>query len=783
MNTKVFKLLEYDKIIEIISTYAHSDLGRQACLSLQPSIDYTEVAELLQKTDEALSIILTKPSHPLCGFSDISLEISRLNASSPLNCGELLRLNGVFKAARLAQNNIGHESPSLHSMSKRLFYDEDAIKAVDNAIISETEVSDSASPALRAIRRKIASEHESIREKLQSVIKNPDTSKYLMEDIVTLRGGRYVVPVRQEFKGALPGIVHDQSGSGQTLFVEPMAVVESNNRLRVLEAEEKAEIERILLELSKLFMPYCTELRTDLLVLVELDIIFSKAQYSKNIKGVLPKLNDEGILNIKSGRHPLLNKETVVPVSIAIGGEYRGLIITGPNTGGKTVTLKLAGLLQLLMQTGVFVSAEFGTQMCVFQKVFADIGDEQSIEQSLSTFSSHMKNIIDITENADEHSLVLLDELGAGTDPSEGAALSIAILEEMKYFGATVLATTHYSEIKAYALSENYYLNAGMEFDLNTLSPTYKLFMGIPGMSNAFLIAGRLGLPNSIIERAKTHLSEEHKRFEAVLERAEQERLLSVQKKEQLDAEYALMERERQESAQKLERAQQKSDEIIEKAKEKANDLLREARDEMESLISELKQKKQQDHLSEREITDAAQTARERHKHQSAKYTKKRQVRAKNQINPNTLLSGEDVFILSVNTKGTVLTLPDAKGNLTVMAGMMKLNVNISELERLQEPVKLTGKREGSVSLKNEPAKLSVDVRGLDLESALMEVDKYLDTCALQKLTEVTIIHGKGTGVLMKGIRTHLRGHRHVSNARAGMYGEGEMGVTVVTLK
>ena len=590
MHKRVFGILEYDKILQMLSAYAHSDTGVKAALLLQPAEDVQETRRLLQETSEAESILYKQPTLPIAAFSDIQTEMQRLHAGASLNCAEILRTASVMKAAKKAKQGVHADaSPLLYRYAQDLYYSDEMIRTIDSSILSEELVSDEASSALRDIRRKIVRENESIKERLSAFIKEPASAKYLQESIITLRQGRYVVPVKQEHKGAVKGLVHDQSGSGQTLFIEPMAVVEANNRLRMLEAEEKAEIERILKQISDELRPFETELKYSVENLTALDVIFAKAILAKAMKAVMPHISEEGVTDIREGRHPLIDPAKVVPVSVKLGGEFKGLIITGPNTGGKTVTLKLCGLLHLMAQSGLYIPAALGTKLTVYKKIFADIGDEQSIEQSLSTFSSHMRNITSILKYADKRSLVLLDELGAGTDPAEGAALAMSILEELENLKAHVLATTHYSEIKAFAMSSGYYENAGMEFDVESLSPTYHLFIGIPGSSNAFRISEKLGLKPWIIERARQHLSEESIRFEQVITEAEEQREKATKERHEIEKikHTALALSQKLEQDEK--KSEEKKDELIRKAREEALNIIKAARQEAEEIIDGLK--------------------------------------------------------------------------------------------------------------------------------------------------------------------------------------------------
>jgi len=782
MHKRVFGILEYDKILSMLKGHCVSDTGGQAALELYPGEEAADVKRLLNETYEAESMLIKQPSLPVAAFSDVRTEVKRLKTGASLNCAEILRAASVLKAAKRAKQGIVQDGEGiLYNRAEPLFYSDELIRTIDTAILSEDEVSDDASPALRDIRRRIIRENEGVREKLQTLIRDTGNAKYLQDAIVTMRAGRFVVPVKQEHRGAVKGIVHDQSGSGQTLFVEPLAVVEANNRLRMLEAEEKAEIERILEEISAKIRPHADELNGDVSILTYLDLVFAKAGLARSMRAVLPAINESGVIDIREGRHPLIDPAKVVPVSVKLGESFKGLIITGPNTGGKTVTLKLCGLLQLMAQSGLFVPAELGTKLPVFGKIFADIGDEQSIEQSLSTFSSHMKNITSILRYADKRSLVLLDELGAGTDPAEGAALAMSILEELEKKGASVLATTHYSEIKAFALSSRFYENAGMEFDVESLSPTYRLFIGIPGLSNAFQISEKLGLKKGVIERARTLMSEESLRFNEIITEAEVQR--EKAQKERREAENlknSTLELSERLKEQEL-RAEEKKEDILRKAREEALLIVRNARDETESIIGELK--KTAAHAPA-DVTRAAESARKRVKLRmeglQADTVRKRKAGG---AKAEDLISGTPVHILSLDAKATVIRPPDARGNVEVQAGMMKLTVKTDDLEMAQEKDKKAYRERNSVQLAVKSISLEIDLRGHAIDEALIELDKYLDDAYVAGLTEVFVIHGKGTGALRLGIREFLRRHPHAGAFRDGRFGEGEMGVTVVSLK
>ena len=778
MNERVIKKLEFDKILMMLSEKACSDPGKQAALSLTPKKNIRSIKRLLDETLEAESVLMRAARTPMSGFSDIGREIARLKAGADLGCRELLRVLGVLKAARRAKSALSGEDAGnglLKNMAQSLYYSVSTIDELDAAIISEDALADNASPELFSIRKKIMRENDGIRERLNAILRSPRYKDCLQDAIVTMRNGRYVVPVKQEHKKDLKGLVHDQSASGQTVFIEPMDVVEANNRLRELELSEAAEIERILHVFSENLREIGPQLKDDLDILTQMDVIFAKAALASVMKASPPEMTEERTMLIKNGRHPLIAAPAVVPVSLRIDGGCTGLIITGPNTGGKTVTLKLVGLLALMAQCGLFVPADGGTVLPVFSALFADIGDEQSIEQSLSTFSSHMMNITRIIRDADKNSLVLLDELGAGTDPAEGAALAMAILEELTARGCQVLATTHYSEIKAFAMASDQYENACMEFNVKTLSPTYKLIMGIPGVSNAFEISKKLGLGEDIIGRARQHMSEETVKFEQLIGEAERQRELAQIKEQQAENFRRTAQSIKDKSDTELKKAKEKSETIIANAHEKALDILKDARDEAERVIKELKSANA---LRQEEINAARKGLTD--KIDEAAAGLRRTPERKSSVKPDDIGEGDAVRLIGHGVNAVVLKKP-RDGKVYVQAGALKMSVGIDEIEPAGKEKKVTpvgGFRRGNVT-----AGLQIDLRGMTLDEAVLETDKYLDEAFLSGQHEVTIIHGKGTGVLRTGIRDFLKTHAHVESFRQGKYGEGESGVTIVTIK
>ncbi len=776
MDQKVLSKLEFDKIRERLADAALSESGRQAALRVSPQAGAAAVRRLLDETSEAESVLMRAAASPMSGFSDISAELARLKAGADLGCRELLKVLGVLKAARRARNGLKESgAEKLWEMARQLDYDDKLIKTLDDAIENETALSDGASAELASIRRRMIRENEGIRERLTAITRSAKYKEYLQDAIVTTRGGRYVVPVKQEHKRHISGLVHDQSASGQTLFIEPMEVVEANNRLRELELAEAAETERLLHVFSERLREHAETLKLDFEVLTALDVIFAKAHLASAMKASPPSVSEDGALVIKNGRHPLIDPGKVVPVSLTIDNGYKGLIITGPNTGGKTVTLKLAGLLCLMAQCGLFVPADGGTALPVYNAVFADIGDEQSIEQSLSTFSSHMANITRIVSKAGRRSLVLLDELGAGTDPAEGAALAMAILEALEEKGCTVLATTHYSEIKAFATASAYYQNACMAFSLKTLSPTYQLIMGVPGVSNAFEIAAKLGLNEAVIARAREHMSEETIKFEQLIGEAARQKEIAERKEQQAELDRRTAQSIRDKSDTELKKAQEKARNLVDKAHEQAIEILREAREEAERVIAELKQAKS---ARQEDINAARRVLSDKIGEMAAHLRTAPQTNSGTR--PEDITVGDTVRLISHNVYATVLKAP-RDGGVYVQAGALKLTVPLSDVMPAQPENK--PKSIGGFKRSGETPGMSVDLRGMTLDEAVMQADMYLDEAFLAGQTEVLLIHGKGTGVLRSGLRQYLKTHAHVKSFRAGQYGEGEDGVTVVTLK
>ncbi|MFT9496844.1 endonuclease MutS2 [Anaerosolibacter sp.] len=792
MNSRTLRVLEYEKIRDMLLEKVESSLGRALAEKLEPSIHMETVMEWQKETSEAAGILIQRGNVSLGGVHDLSYHVRRAEIGSYLYPGQLLEVSDTLRAARKLKTMFkeSKEGEGKYPIMEGYIGQISTMKVIEDrineCIISDEEISDHASPELRNIRRQMESKHAAIRNKLNSITSSSQMQKYLQDAIVTQRQDRYVVPVKQEHRGNVPGLVHDQSSSGATLFVEPMAVVELNNELRELKIKEQIEIERILRELTALVGEKSTEIRCNQEVLKKLDFIFAKGKLSVKMRAIEPKLNNRGYLRIKNGRHPLLDVKNVVPTNIWNGDEFSTLIITGPNTGGKTVTLKTVGLFTLMAQSGLNVPADFGTELSVFHQVFADIGDEQSIEQSLSTFSSHMTNIVEILGKVEESSLILLDELGAGTDPTEGAALAIAILDHLYGLGVRTIATTHYTELKQYALTTKGVQNASVEFDVETLSPTYKLLIGVPGKSNAFEISKRLGLGGYIIDKAKESISNEDIAFEDLLTSIEKDKQKAEQERDNAIRLKLAIQQQKEEYDRKSEKLEEQREKLLREAREEARRILREAKEDADQIIKELRTLSQE--VEEKEKNRRIEEARKGLRDKLGQVDEGLGLGVSLGVNtkpPKQLRLGDSVLILSLNQKGNVVTVPDANGDLTVQVGIMKINVNVENL-RLDREEKEKGKKTGTGKImksKAENIKSSIDLRGQLLEEALLNTDKYLDDAYLAGIQEVTIIHGKGTGVLKDGIKQLLRGHKHVKSSREGAYGEGGAGVTVVELK
>lgn len=784
MEKRVLKTLEYDKILAMLKERASCCISRELVDTMEPSGDFDTVERELKLTAEAETLFYKTGHSPVDDFPDMRHCLERMHAALFLSTGELLGIASCLKAARIAKDilakEVGEES-YLYNLAGLLITHRSAEEEINRCIINEDEIFDGASPALARIRRAMRLANEKVREKLNSMIRSTAYQKYLQEPIITIRNGRFVIPVKQEYRQQVPGLIHDQSSSGATLFIEPSAAVELGNEYKKLLAEEADEIERILTELTAMLAPYADEIREDLNIMGQIDLVFAKAKLSRELNAVMPRLNRNNYVRIVRGRHPLIPADRVVPIDIWIGRDYRSLIITGPNTGGKTVTLKIVGLFALMVQSGIFVPANEGSEFPVFEHIYADIGDEQSIEQSLSTFSSHMKNIVGILDKADENSLVLLDELGAGTDPIEGAALAMSILEELNDRHCICVSTTHYSEIKAFAMTHEGMENASMEFDIDRLCPTYRLYIGIPGKSNAFEISSRLGLPNSIIDKAKGFLKGEDVRFEDIISSAQSQHRIAEEERKMAEEARAELEKLRADAERERKKLDEDRNRLQAKAKEDAKRIVADTKREMEKLIVEIRSIKDID----RSAADRAiQAARDTLRATETAVNKKEAIKKEDNTKPpKTVRAGDTVNIVTLDQKATVLSAPDSKGEVMVQAGVMKLNVKLKDI-RLIEEKKAAAPTSGKVGLgAGKQVGLELDVRGMLVDEANIMVDRYLDDAYNAGLSEVNIIHGKGTGALRAGVQAFLKRHPLVKGYRMGSYGEGDAGVTVVTLK
>ena len=783
MQKRTLRVLEFTKIREQLADLAVTEMGREICLALEPETNLEEVRAAQQETEESTVVIQYLGSSPLSAFADVRSSLSLAEKGATLSPKALLEVATMLRVSRNVRDALVTDretTPELTRMGSGLSDGRRIELDITDAILSEDEIADHASSALADIRRHLRGATDRIKDKLNQMVHSPNFQKYMQDPIITVRNGRYVIPVRAEFRAQVPGLVHDQSGSGATLFIEPMAAVEMGNELKQWELKERQEIERILASLSAEIAPVSQTLREDVETLARLDFIFAKGLLSRSMHAVSPKLNKDGYINIIRGRHPLIDPDKVVPSSLWLGKEFTELIITGPNTGGKTVTLKTVGLFTLMAQAGLQVPADLGTEMAVFEQVFADIGDEQSIEQSLSTFSGHMTNIVTIMKEVTPNDLVLFDELGAGTDPTEGAALAQSILTRLLHIKVRTMATTHYSELKAFALSTKGVENASVEFNVETLRPTYRLSIGVPGKSNAFEISRRLGLPENLIEAARQTLSSDSIRFEDVIANAEYHR--QVAERERQLAEDAAKETVRlRDEAEKLRREmEEKRETMMRKSREDARRLMENTRRESEAILSDLRRLRKS--AGTEADVNGVRKRLDKDMDELAEGLKTNQEDASQA--PKTVNPGDHVKILTINQEGTVLSKPDDKGDVQLQAGIMKFKANLSQLRLLK---KTEEKQKTSVMAKTgameRTVRMECDVRGMTLDEAILTVDQYLDAAIMAGMGEVSIIHGKGTGVLRSGIQQELRRHPHVKKQRLGIYGEGEDGVTIVTLK
>lgn len=785
MNERLLRVLEFNKIKENLRKYAVTSGGKELVDNLAPYSSAYEVREALEESREALELLIKKGNPPFEGLHDVREGIERAKKGGCLNPAQLLYIGNMLRCTSRIQEYLTRKEeeesfPKLEDLAYILTPIKNLENEIEYAIVSEEEISDRASSTLHNIRRSLKEKNSSVRDKINSIVRS--NAKYLQDAIYTMRGDRYVLPVKAEYKGAVPGLVHDQSSTGATLFIEPMSLVNLNNEIKELKLKEQAEIERILWALSKKVKDNSDVCSSNMKILLQIDFIFAKGKYASSIDGMMPKVNEDGSFNLVGAKHPLIDRDKVVPSDIYLGNNFSVLMVTGPNTGGKTVTIKTVGLLHLMGMSGLLIPTRDDSSISFYREVFADIGDEQSIEQSLSTFSSHLTNIVGIMREADRDSLVLFDELGAGTDPTEGAALATAIIETLKERGTKIIGTTHYSELKGYALKTPGVENASVEFDVETLRPTYRLLIGVPGKSNAFEISRRLGLDDFVIEKAKGFVSEENMQFEDLIRDLQEKSIIAnrdAREAERIKIETEKIKRTYEEKLKRLEttrdkaynEARREAKEIISAAKDEADEILKAMR-ELEKLgISgggrkrlEEERKKLKDSLEDRE-----------------KALIKERENAGEVIEKVTL--GMEAFLPSLNQKVIIISMPDNRGEVQVEAGIMKISVKLKDLRKAEKTKeeKVRKKREVKLNLRSVESRL--DLRGLDAEEACYRTDKYLDEAYMANLGEVTIVHGKGTGILRKAINDMLKRHPHVKSYRLGAYGEGGDGVTMVELK
>ena len=791
MNQKTLTKLEYNKIIGLLEEEASSFRGRQLCRRLKPMTDLDKINIFQEQTAAAYTRIIRKGRFSFGDAAPVEESMKRLEIGGDLSISELLRICRLLKNTARAKAYGRHDTQEDSADCLDAYFDcleplTLLANEIDRCIISEEEIADDASSTLKHIRRNINAVNDRVHATLNSLV-NGSLRSYLQDPIITMRGDRYCLPVKSEYRGQVQGLIHDQSSTGSTLFIEPMAVVKLNNDLKELYAKEQEEIQAILADLSAQAASYVEAIRDDYRAMTDLDFIFARGALALTMRASRPVFNQEGRIHIREGRHPLLDPRTVVPITVSLGDDFTLLIITGPNTGGKTVSLKTVGLFTLMGQAGLHIPAGDRSELSVFRQVYADIGDEQSIEQSLSTFSSHMTNIVSFLKKVDEQSLVLFDELGAGTDPTEGAALAIAILSYMHKRGIRTMATTHYSELKVYALSTDGVENACCEFDVESLRPTYRLLIGVPGKSNAFAISGKLGLPEFIIEDARKRLSEQDISFEDLLSDLEASRRTIEQERAEIQAYRKETQELKAQAEQRRQKLEEQRDRIIREANEKASAILREAKEVADETIRNF-HKFGKENISAAEMEKERERLRQKIKNTQADAAVK-PVKQKKKYKASDFKLGESVKVLSMNLTGTIGSLPDARGNVTVQMGILRSQVNISDLEIIEEPSPYTAKKFSRTSKssmkmgKSLTVSPEINLLGKTVDEAVAELDKYLDDAILSHLNTVRVVHGKGTGALRKGIHEYLRRQKHVKSYRLAEFGEGDAGVTIVELK
>lgn len=787
MNKKALKVLEFYKIKDIIKKFTATSAAKELIDELEPYNSLYEVKEHLEETNEALSLLMKKGSPPFEGAYDVREGISMAEKGFTLMPLQLLRIANIERCARRFKDYIHNREDEdslrvLEDVCVGITPVKQLEEAILKAIVSEEEIADRASITLFNIRKTLKDKTTSVKDKVNSMVRS--YSNYLQENIYTIRGDRYVIPVKSEYKGQVPGLVHDQSSSGATLFIEPMGLVNLNNEIKELMLKEKAEINKILGELSERVYDNIDFVKNNANIVYELDFIFAKAKYASEIGAICPLVNEDGIIDIVQGRHPLIDPLKVVSMDVYLGREFTSLVVTGPNTGGKTVTLKTIGLLELMAMSGILIPARENSTVSFFEEVFADIGDEQSIEQSLSTFSSHMTNIVKIMEKADKDSLVLFDELGAGTDPTEGAALAVSILENLRKRDTKILATTHYSELKAYALRTEGVENASVEFDVETLRPTYRLLIGVPGKSNAFEISKRLGLPDYVIDDARSGIASENLRFEDLIQKLQEKSIRAEENSRKSEILKAEAERYKEKYEKKLNGLNNTRERALAEGKREAKKIIAEAKEEADTILKNIREMERLGYSS-----DARAKLENERKKLKERLDKAYENEFEDEAEGNSLTKveeGQEVYIPSLNMKGIILSKPDNRGEVQIQAGIMKINVKLKDLrsdKNFKEDAKTKKIKKREVKLNLKQVDSSIDLRGMDAEEAIYSVDKYLDDACVGGLGSVIIIHGKGTGVLRNAINDMLKRHQHVKSYRLGNYGEGGSGVTVVELK
>ena len=793
MTEKLLDILEYNKILQLIAKRAVTTPGKEAVNSLRPISDYDKVVSLQREMSDATAMLARRAMPPIAPVSDITAALRRCEAGGTLGAGELMAVAAVLRTAANLKRYLETEEEieTISRLSMGITIIRDLERDITDAIISEEEIADGASGELAAIRRKMRQLSGKIKDILNDMLHSEKYTKYLQEPIVTMRGDRYVLPVKAESRSSIPGILHDSSATGATVFIEPMAVVEINNQLRSLTSSEKEEIEKILAEFSARVAEHSGEIQANYHAIIHADVLFAKASFCIDYRCHQPEINRDGYVNIKEGRHPLIDPKKVVPINIYLGKDFHTLIITGPNTGGKTVTLKTLGLFSLMTQSGLHIPAKSGCSMPVWDDIFADIGDEQSIEQSLSTFSAHMVNVVDILSKVTKNSLVLFDELGAGTDPEEGAALAIEILEYVRNFGAAAVATTHYSELKLYALSEEDVENASCEFDVESLSPTYRLLIGLPGKSNAFAISKRLGLPDKVIEGAANRLTAESVRFEDVIAELQAKRESVNEALDEAEKLRRELKEEMRSASEKNREIKEKNRKLLDEARAEAARIVQTAKDDMNAILKEANRVARE--ASSRDRTKEIEKVRRSLKEAGDSYDKQLGDR-REKLGTNKPLKdvrlGETVEIISMNEQGEIVALPNSSGDVMVQVGIMKIKANIKDLRRVQEKISSkpdTGRRRNAggrgVESKTMTATTELDIRGLMVDEGTVLLDKFIDDAVMASVKTISVIHGKGTGALRNGIHNYLKHNKFVKSYRLGVYGEGDSGVTIIELK